>query len=781
MRRLEQKLGEPEFYRNRLRHCVAIVAIACCSMSNSMALQLADNAATTDATVTDEVNSDRSIPDLADAVKKSLVVVRAAGRDGQNVGLATGFVISEDGLIATARHCIEEGHDIRIETQDGTLLPVTQIYCQLEARDLVVLKIESKQPLIPLTLGNSDNISDGESVVAVGHPQGLRNTVFSGIIAGSEEIDGMPFIKLSMKIERGSSGEPVVDRQGNVIALVTLKSTARDSVGFGVPVNDLKQLLEDPAPISIERWKTIGALDAGQWQIVFGANWRQRAGRIVVDGYGTSFGGRSLCLQQASPTDTHFELQVEVKLDDESGAAGLAFHSDGTDRHYGFYPSNGSMRVTRFSGPDLDSWTILHSEPHSSYRPNEWNTLKVRATENRFEFFVNEQQVFTTVDDRLPPGRIGLTTFRGTSAEFRRFRIGEKIPSAKPSAEQTALIESVVANVRAIRPAKKSDIDSLRPLSQFSSNALETRARQLEQRAIQLRRLAADVHSANIREQILLALRIPSGSDAEISSDQPDLLRACLLVAALDNEEIEADPYIQIVDRMAEEIRTTFDSTASEAERIQKLDSMLFQEMGYHGAGFDYNTRSSSYLNEVIDDREGLPITMSVLYMELAKRLQLKVVGVGLPGHFVVRFEPTTEAAATETIDVFNKGKRLDAADINRLVASRGYAMRSEFQDAQQPQQIIQRMVINLLALAEASREDDRVLRYLNLLVAMDADDFECRAKRMEIRARTGRLTEAIEDIDWFISQPDEVVVKDVIRELRADLEKKIEVQNAER
>ena len=93
MRRLEQKLGEPEFYRNRLRHCVAIVAIACCSMSNSMALQLADNAATTDATVTDEVNSDRSIPDLADAVKKSLVVVRAAGRDGQNVGLATGFVI----------------------------------------------------------------------------------------------------------------------------------------------------------------------------------------------------------------------------------------------------------------------------------------------------------------------------------------------------------------------------------------------------------------------------------------------------------------------------------------------------------------------------------------------------------------------------------------------------------------------------------------------------------------------------------------------------------------
>ena len=107
--------------------------------------------------------------------------------------------------------------------------------------------------------------------------------------------------------------------------------------------------------------------------------------------------------------------------------------------------------------------------------------------------------------------------------------------------------------------------------------------------------------------------------------------------------------------------------------------------------------------------------------------------------------------------------------------------MRSEFQDAQQPQQIIQRMVINFLALAEASREDDRVLRYLNLLVAMDADDFEFRAKRMEIRARTGRLTEAIEDIDWFISQPDEVVVKDVIRELRADLEKKIAVQNAER
>ena len=718
----------------------------------------------------------KTIPELADFVKQSLVVIRPEGRDGQNIGLGTGFVISNEGLIATARHCIEEGHGVRVETVDGKLLPVTHIYSQLEAFDVVILKVDASG-LAALPLGDSDNVIAGQSVVAVGHPEGLRNTVFDGIVAGREEIDGLPFLKLSMKVERGSSGEPVVDRQGKVIALVTLKSTQQDSVGFAVPVNDLKRLLADPAPISIERWKTIGALDTNRWETVWGANWWQRAGRILVDGFGSSFGGRSLCLQTDAAPNLPFEVQVEVKLDDEGGAAGLVFHADGGDRHYGFYPSNGNIRLTRFNGPDVDSWTILFNEPHPGYRPSEWNTFKVRVEEGRFILFLNEQEVLTSADDVLSVGRTGFATFRGTSAEFRRFQIGDSIPSALPNDDDASVISEIIATVSAVRPANAAAVKNMQALSRYSSRALETEARRLEQRAIQLRRLAVDVHAANVRSQILQALGLSKDGSDNPEANPPDLLLAALLIAAMDNDEVEVNAYIEIVDRLADEIRNSFTDDLSELERLGLLDEMMFQELGFHGAVFEYNTRSSSYLNEVIDDREGLPIALSVLYIEVARRLKLNVVGVGLPGHFVVRFEPESPGVDSQLIDVFKKGERLNMEDVQRLVAGRGYPMRPEFLEAQTATQIVQRMVTNLLALAEQSRDDDRVLRYLELLVSLDESDFQHRAKRMEIRARSGRLAEALEDLDWFTNQSDEVINKDALYELRSDLERQLNAQ----
>src|SRR5204862_7877573 len=84
------------------------------------------------------------------------------------------------------------------------------------------------------------------------------------------------------------------------------------------------------------------------------------------------------------------------------------------------------------------------------------------------------------------------------------------------------------------------------------------------------------------------------------------------------------------------------------------LNKYLFTERGFHGSRGDYYNRSNSYLSEVIDDREGLPITLSVLYIELARRLGVKIEGVGLPGHFVVRHVPAKGEPAL--IDVYEGG-----------------------------------------------------------------------------------------------------------------------------
>src|SRR5439155_20180561 len=117
----------------------------------------------------------------------------------------------------------------------------------------------------------------------------------------------------------------------------------------------------------------------------------------------------------------------------------------------------------------------------------------------------------------------------------------------------------------------------------------------------------------------------------------------------------DVEAYRREVDRMARKLTAALPAKADDKAKLAVLNKFLFEERGYHGSRSDYYHRSNSYLNEVIDDREGLPITLSVLYIELARRVGLKVEGVGLPGHFVVRVLPSK--GEPQFIDVFEGGK----------------------------------------------------------------------------------------------------------------------------
>ena len=84
-----------------------------------------------------------------------------------------------------------------------------------------------------------------------------------------------------------------------------------------------------------------------------------------------------LWLYQGNAPSLPYEIEVEVKLEEESGAAGLVFHADGKDTHYGFYPTGGSLRRTRFEGPSVFNWTILRTVDSPAYQPYEWNLLRI--------------------------------------------------------------------------------------------------------------------------------------------------------------------------------------------------------------------------------------------------------------------------------------------------------------------------------------------------------------------------------------------------------------------
>ncbi len=723
------------------------------------------------------------IVELSKRVTESLVKIRVTNRDSRGQGHGSGFVIGEDGLIATARHVIGDRKLVTIELPDGTEAVATHVYAASDDLDLAILKVDAKG-LKALPLGEISEAQSGQSVVTVGHPGSLKNSTFAGILSGFKEIEGIKMLQLSMTIEKGSSGEPVVDRQGNVIGLVVLKSVEVANLGFAVPVNYLKDMLENPTPLPMSHWMKIGALDETRWENVFGANWNQRAGRILVDGNGNAFGGRSLCLQTHDAPEIPYEVQVEVKLNDERGAAGLAFHSDGNEKHYGFYPSNRNIRLTQFNGPDLGSWTILHNKPHSTYRENDWNTFKVRVEAEGFQCFLNGELITKSVEDRIPPGRIGLATFRGTEAEFRRFRVADRLPSPTPNAEDRKAIANILTAVKHNRPAINEVVQQLQPYRQFTTLTLQQQADQLEQKAKHLRDLSREVHAAAMRKQILIALghnQADSGDSKErTAAATPNLLKAALLIARMDNEEVEPDVYVERVEQLTAEVLQAMPENATEAERLKTLDEVLFTQYGFAGSRYDYETRSNSYLNEVIDDRRGIPITLSVLYMEIARRIKLNVVGLGLPGHFVVRFEPTQEGASAEIIDIFNGGKRLSTDEARQMVRRHGFPeeQMEEFLQAQNADQIVHRMLLNLLGLAEGERDDERVLRYLNTIIAIDETDLNARSKRLQIRAMTGRLEESIKDLDWLLNNRPSVFDADRLYELRASLQRQLDEQN---
>ena len=700
-----------------------------------------------------------SVPELVSRVRNSVVVITVPDRDGREEMLGTGFVVSADGLIATNLHVVGRGRPISVRTADKELLPVIAVHASDQMLDLAVLKVDlGQKTLLPLPLGNSQEIADGARVVVLGNPLGLKHSVVSGVVSGRREIDGREMLQLAVPIEPGNSGGPVLDMLGRVHGVVTAKSLVKQNLGFAVQSKDLKPLLDRPNSVPLERWLTIGQIDRHVWTPLFGARWHQRGGRLLVDGKGKGFGGRSLCLRNEESPGLPYEIAVFVKLDDEQGAAGLVFHADGGQKHYGFYPSAGKLRLSRFDGENVFSWNVLReiSSPH--YQPEGWNHLKVRVEEKRLLCYLNDHLVIESADRVFTKGRVGLAKFRDTRAEFKQFIVGDQLAPSRVAPEVADELRSLVEKLPGIESLRLADLAPLTERAAASVVVLRDKAEALERQAAELRRVAGDVHTQKVVRELVAVTRPKDGV--------VDLLRAGLLIAQLDEEEVDVDAYVAGVERLAEGIRQRLSPEATRADRMQALDQCMFKENGFHGARFDYYHRANSYLNRVLDDRTGLPITLSVLYIELGRRVGLEIEGVGLPGHFIVRV--VGDGAEPQYVDVFNEARHVGAEGLGKLVRQyAGRALRDADLRPSTPKSIVLRMLANLRGLAERSQDNEATLRYLEAMVAIEPEALAERGARSIIRYNTGRRDAAVADLDWFLEHRPNGLDLDRIREMR--------------
>ena len=256
-----------------------------------------------------------------------------------------------------------------MQLPDGTKHEVTSVHASDRRLDLAVIKIDVKD-LKPLAIADSDKLKDGQPLAALGHPLGLKYSVVAGVLSGKREIEGVEMLQIAMPIEPGNSGGPVLDSTGKVVGIVSMKSLVTDNLGFAIPSKHLAAMLKKPNPVPMSRWVTLGVLEKTEWKPSHGGTWRQRAGHIIGEGQGSGFGGRSFCFRvPPPPTDFPYEIRVSVKLDSEAGAAGLFFGGNDGDKHFGFYPTAGKLRLTQFAGPYVSTWNILEEFASPCHRP----------------------------------------------------------------------------------------------------------------------------------------------------------------------------------------------------------------------------------------------------------------------------------------------------------------------------------------------------------------------------------------------------------------------------
>jgi Uncharacterized conserved protein len=131
---------------------------------------------------------------------------------------------------------------------------------------------------------------------------------------------------------------------------------------------------------------------------------------------------------------------------------------------------------------------------------------------------------------------------------------------------------------------------------------------------------------------------------------------AALQLATIEYPEISVEPFLVLLDSYATELGERIPAGADGSEFIELMNEYLVDELGFEGNSQDYYSPANSCLNEVLTKRTGIPITLSILYMEIARRLNRTMHGVGLPGHFLVKYE---DKDFSVFIDAFNGGQLL--------------------------------------------------------------------------------------------------------------------------
>ncbi|MBI1884819.1 MAG: transglutaminase family protein [Chloroflexi bacterium] len=231
-----------------------------------------------------------------------------------------------------------------------------------------------------------------------------------------------------------------------------------------------------------------------------------------------------------------------------------------------------------------------------------------------------------------------------------------------------------------------------------------------------------------------------------------DLARAALLVACQEYPGLDIDAYVRKLDVISEQARQELPPNAGPYQTIGIINQCLFAELKFRGNRKHYYDPRNSYLNEVLDRRLGVPITLSLVYIEVARRLEFPVAGVGLPGHFIVKHRDPAEGDIL--IDPFHQGVILSVEDCRARVAGatgNPSAFRPFHLSPVTKRQLLLRLVNNVKGAYLRQKDHPRALAAVETLLAIAPWDLDEVRDRGLLHYKLGAYDDALADLETYL------------------------------
>ena len=261
--------------------------------------------------------------------------------------------------------------------------------------------------------------------------------------------------------------------------------------------------------------------------------------------------------------------------------------------------------------------------------------------------------------------------------------------------EDPAVYRLIRDKIVALGPAAA---DWLRPYTLSRDAAIRRRAQQI---VIHFDRQAADTR--------FLTFCVKHGQDL-------DLEHGAWLLAQTRYPDINVDAYQAMLDSYARDLCERIPRLSKPLEKLATINDYLFSELGFTGNEEEYYDPDNSYLNRVIDRRTGNPINVCLFYILIARRLKLPVTGIGLPGHFVCRYQSTSDEVY---VDAFGRGKFLTKADCVQYLVHGNYSLNDDYLTPVTSRRMLLRICINLHQIYVHQGVDEEVTRFQRYLVAL--------------------------------------------------------------